>query len=79
MQEQTGQSSDLIEIAKRNGDFKRNYGTLIGACLYLRSLGAARGRSFYWTGLILLLSSALAWLDKLGWLARILHWRGVGI
>lgn len=30
--------SDLVEIARRNGDFKRNYGTLLGALLYLRSL-----------------------------------------
>jgi hypothetical protein len=28
--------SDLVEIAKRNGDFKKNYGILIGAFLYLR-------------------------------------------
>lgn len=38
------QHSDLVEIARRNGDFRRNYGTLIGAFLYLRSLNAARGR-----------------------------------
>ena len=69
MLEPAGQSSDLVEIAKRNGDFKRNYGTLIGAYLYLRSLSAARGRSFYWIGLVVLLSSALAWLDKHGWLS----------
>lgn len=68
MLEQTGQSSDLVEIAKRNGDFKRNYGTLIGAFLYLRSLSATRGRSFYWMGLICaLLSAALPWLGKLVW------------
>ena len=36
-----------------NGDFRRNYGTLIGAFLYLRSLIAARGFPFYWTGLLL--------------------------
>ncbi len=27
--------SDLVEISKLNGDFRRNYGKLIGACLYL--------------------------------------------
>ena len=59
------QHSDLVEIARRNGDFKRNYGTLIGAFLYLRSLHAARGRPFYWLGLICaLLSAALPWLAK---------------
>jgi hypothetical protein len=30
-------SSELVEISKLNGDFKRNYGRLIGAYLYLRS------------------------------------------
>ena len=57
-------ASELVEIAKRNGDFKRNYGTLVGAYLYLRSPSAVRGRSFVWTGLILTaLSSMLAWLS----------------
>jgi hypothetical protein len=36
--------SDLVEIAKRNGDFRRNYGVLVGAFLYLRSVSAARPR-----------------------------------
>ena len=73
MREQAGQSSDLVEIAKRNGDFRRNYGTLIGAFLYLRSLSAARGRSLFWTGLVLALSSAaLTWLEKHGWLTLLL-------
>ena len=35
-------SSELVEISKLNGDFKRNYGKLIGALLYLRSINAAR-------------------------------------
>jgi hypothetical protein len=52
-------SSDLAEIAKRNGDFKKNYGTVIGAYLYLRSLSAARGRSFFWAGSIGLMILAL--------------------
>ena len=66
--EQTGQSSDLVEIAKRNGDFKRNYGAIIGAFLYLCSLHAARGRPFYWLGWICALAAtALPWLEKLGW------------
>ena len=60
--------SDVVEIAKRNGDFRRNYGTVIGAFLYLRSLSAARGRSFTWVGAILaLIAMALPWLTKLGW------------
>jgi hypothetical protein len=61
--EPAGQSSDLVEIAKRNGDFRRNYGIFLGAFLYLRSLNAARGRSFFWSGLIAaVLSAALVWL-----------------
>ena len=38
--------SDLVEIAKRN--FKKNYGLLVGAILYLRSINAARPRSWWW-------------------------------
>jgi hypothetical protein len=59
--------SDLVEIAKRNGDFRKNYGILIGAFLYLRSVSATRGRPLYWTGLIMaLLSAALSWVGELG-------------
>jgi hypothetical protein len=67
--ERRQQLSDLVEIAKRNGDFKKNYGTIIGAFLYLRSLNAARrGRPFYWLGLICaLLAAGLPWLAKFGW------------
>jgi hypothetical protein len=42
--------SDLVEIAKRNGDFRKNYGPWLSAFLYLRSLNAARPRSFWWSG-----------------------------
>jgi hypothetical protein len=61
------QSSELVEISKLNGDFRKNYGLLIGAYLYLHSIGAARGRSFFWTGLIsITCSAALAWLEGQG-------------
>ena len=40
----TDQSSELVEISKLNGSFRRNYGKLIGAFLYLRSIRAVRGR-----------------------------------
>jgi len=40
--------SDLVEIAKRNGDFRKNYGLIVGAILYLRSINAARPRLFSW-------------------------------
>ena len=67
-------SSELVEISKLNGDFRRNYGKLIGAYLYLHSIGAARGRSFLWSGLLLaMFSAALAWLERHG-----LSWLHIG-
>jgi hypothetical protein len=61
------QSSELVEISKLNGDFRRNYGKLIGAYLYLRSVSATRGRSFLWTGLLcVLVSACVAWLKQHG-------------
>jgi hypothetical protein len=74
MSEQFNPSSELVEISKLNGSFRRNYGTLIGAYLYLRSVSAARGGSFFWTGLIsIACSAALAWLTRHG-----LTWLHVG-
>lgn len=64
-------TSELFKIAKLNGDFKRNYGPLLGAFLYLRSISAVRGRSWFWSGLIAAgVSGAVTWLGKqiLGWL-----------
>jgi hypothetical protein len=59
--------SELVEISKLNGDFKRNYGKLIGAYLYLRSISAVRGRSFLWNGIWAgLVSAAASWLEKHG-------------
>ncbi|MBU6464277.1 MAG: hypothetical protein KGL35_28115 [Bradyrhizobium sp.] len=59
--------SELVEISKLNGDFKKNYGKLLGAFLYLRSISAVRGRCFLWSGLLLgLISAGLAWLRKHG-------------
>ncbi|MET3234999.1 hypothetical protein ACVILJ_006217 [Bradyrhizobium diazoefficiens] len=66
--------SELSKIAKLNGDFRRNYGTLLGAFLYLRSISAARGRSWFWAGLFSVACSAvLAWLGKHGF-----SWLGAG-
>jgi hypothetical protein len=60
--------SDLSNIAKLNGDFRRNYGTFLGAFLYLRSISAARGRSWSWLGLLAVVCSAvLTWLVRHGW------------
>jgi hypothetical protein len=67
MPEETETSFDLSKIAKLNGDFRRNYGTLLGAFLYLRSISAARGRSWLWGGLFSLSCSVLlGWLSKHG-------------
>jgi hypothetical protein len=61
-------NSDLVEVVKRNGDFRRNYGTLIGGFLYLRSISAARGQSFFWNAVLATATAALtAWLQKYGW------------
>ncbi|UPK26755.1 hypothetical protein [Bradyrhizobium sp. 195] len=60
-------SSELSKIAKLNGDFRRNYGALLGAFLYLRSINAARRRSWFFAGVIsLACSAAMGWLGKHG-------------
>ena len=59
MADEVESSSELFKIAKLNGDFRMNYGTLLGAFLYLRSISAARGRSWIWGGLFSLVCSAV--------------------
>ncbi len=67
MSDEAEASSDLSKIAKLNGDFRRNYGALLGAFLYLRSISAVRGRPLLWTGLIAIMCSTLGtWLMKHG-------------
>ncbi|MGY2906979.1 hypothetical protein ACVWVY_006000 [Bradyrhizobium sp. URHC0002] len=61
------QSSELVEISKLNGDFRKNYGKLIGAYLYLRSISAARGRSWFWGLVSVACSVALVCLARHGW------------
>ena len=59
--------SESVEISRLNGDFKKNYGRFIGAYLYLRSVSAARGRSYLLGGLFFaVFSLALTWLEKRG-------------
>jgi hypothetical protein len=68
MSEISDPGSELVELSKLNGDFRKNYGAILGAYLYLRSLDAVRGRPFAWLGLLSLLGSvASAWLGKCGW------------
>lgn len=65
--------SELVEIVKCNGDFRRHYGKIIGAYLYLQTVSASRGRSLFWNGLLFVtVSGAAAWLDKYAWLTRLL-------
>jgi hypothetical protein len=60
-------SSEVSKIAKLNGEFRRNYGVLLGAFLYLRSISAARGRGWLYGGLFsLVCSGALGWLGRHG-------------
>ena len=62
------QCSELVEISRLNGDFRRNYGKVLGAILYLRSVSAARGRSWFWAGWVSFACSvAVAWLARHGW------------
>jgi hypothetical protein len=70
-------SSELVEISKLNGDFKLNYGRLIGAFLYLRSIAATRGRPVFWGGLLFaLLSAGATWLEGhvIPWLRAFSGW-----
>jgi hypothetical protein len=63
----SGPFSELVEISKLNGDFKRNYGKLIGAYLYLRSLSAARPRSYFWgSALFAVVATGVTWLERHG-------------
>jgi hypothetical protein len=56
-------TSELVAIARLNGEFKRNYGRLIGAILYLSSINAMRRRPFSWIAVCgALVSVGLAWL-----------------
>lgn len=65
MTDEIDKCSELSKIAKLNGDFRRNYGPLLGAFLYLRSISAARGRSWVWGGLLVAGVAAVAtWLQK---------------
>jgi hypothetical protein len=55
--DQDAKYSDLVEVIKRNGEF-RKWGPFWGPVLYWLSLKAARRRSFYWRGLAAVLIGA---------------------
>ena len=62
------ENTGLIEVVKRNGDFRKNYGILLGAFSYLRSVSAARGGSIFWNAAITILTAvSIALLQKYGW------------
>jgi hypothetical protein len=67
MSKQIEPSSELAKIAKLNGDFRKNYGMVIGAYLYLRSINASRPRPLFWACVIgIILSAASTWLRRHG-------------
>jgi len=48
-----GPASDLVEIAKRSGDFSKHYGKAWGGLIHLSHVNAATGRRpFLWGGLV---------------------------
>ena len=49
--DQADRNSDLVEVVKRNGEF-RKWGPFWGPLLYWLSMRAARPRSFWWKGLL---------------------------
>jgi hypothetical protein len=55
--DQDGRDSDLLEIVKRNGEF-RKWGMFWGPLLYWLSIKATRPRSFLWSGLVALGTAA---------------------
>lgn len=60
--------SELVEISKLNGDFRKNYGKLLGAFLYLRSVSAARGRSILWISVLIAIGAVWLKQHQLPWL-----------
>jgi hypothetical protein len=56
--------SDLVEIAKRNGDFRKNYGPWLGALLYWLSIKATRPKSSWWKGLIAVAIALVGWWGR---------------
>jgi hypothetical protein len=63
-----------VEIAKQSGDFRKNYGVIVGAILYMRSISAARPRLFWWqalmtsyrssVGLLVAMKKSTTWLER---------------
>jgi hypothetical protein len=60
-------SSDLVEVVKRNGDFRKNYGPLLGALLFWLSIKAACPGPLRWGGWFV---GGAFLLQTYGWLFR---------
>jgi hypothetical protein len=56
--------SDLVEIAKRNGDFRKNWGLIVGSVLYWLSIKATHPTSFWWKGLVAIAVTVAGWWVK---------------
>ena len=54
--------SDLVAISKLNGEFRKNYGTLVGAYLYLRTINAASRARLGCGWILAALSTAFSWV-----------------
>jgi hypothetical protein len=67
MPDEAEASSDLSKIAKLNGDFRRNYGALLGAFLYLRSISATRRAPRCGALIVAFATAILTWVAKYGW------------
>lgn len=60
--------SELVEIAKRNGDFRKNYGVVLGALLVAwTSHLATRSRSVFRPGWIVALATVTFGVWKVWW------------
>ena len=59
--------SDFRELVRHNGDFRKHYGLIVGACLYALSLRVFVGRAFPWTSiLVALVAAGLGFLKRHG-------------
>lgn len=68
MSDRCSANSDLMKVVRLNGDFRRNYGRILGAFLYLRSIRAIRPDPSWWKRLLFAASWVLALVQRQGWI-----------
>ena len=57
--------SDLVEVLKRSGSFRKNWGLLFGAFFFNRAINAATGRRpRWWTAGIAVATAAVGFLVR---------------